>query len=152
MERTLVLIKPDAIERCLIGQIISRFENKGLRIAGIKMMRTDSSLLHEHYGHLKELDVFPKIVEFMMSGPIIAMCIEGLDAVKVVRGICGVTKARDAAPGTIRGDLAMSIRTNLVHASDSLETANIELKRFFSDTEIFDYTRKIDSIIHIPDA
>jgi len=149
METTLVLIKPDAVERGLIGRIIARFEEKGLRITGMKMLKADKTLLAEHYAHLKEEPFFPKIVEFMMSAPIIALCIEGLEAVNVVRALCGVTKSREAAPGTIRGDLAMSIRSNLVHASDSLETAERELRRFFSDEEIFPYAKMLDRIIYI---
>jgi nucleoside-diphosphate kinase len=151
MERTLVLLKPDAIERTLIGRIIARFEDKGLRIAGLKMMRLSAELLDEHYGHLKELPVFPKIVAFMMSAPVVAMCIEGLEAVQVVRSMCGVTRSRTALPGTIRGDLGMSIRSNLVHASDSPETAAIEIRRFFAETELFAYERRLDALIHIPD-
>jgi len=151
MERTLVLLKPDAIERALIGRIIARFEDKGLRIVGLKMMRLGAEVLEEHYSHLKELPVFPEIVAFMMSTPVVAMCIEGLEAVQVVRAMCGVTRSRAALPGTIRGDLGMSIRSNLVHASDSPETAAAEIERFFSQAELFAYEKRLDSLIHIPD-
>lgn len=150
-ERTLVLIKPDAVERALIGKMIMRFEEKGLRIAGMKMMQLDKALLEEHYAHLKDLPVFPAIIAFMMSAPVVAMCIEGLEAVKVVRSMCGVTKSSAAQSGTIRGDMAMSIRSNLVHASDSPKTAVIEIKRFFSKEEVFTYERMLDALIHIPD-
>ena len=149
MERTLLLIKPDAVERGLIGKIISRFEDKGLKITGIKMLRVDLALLEEHYSHLKDKPYFPRIVEFMMSAPIVAVCIEGIDSVSIARSMCGVTNAREASPGTIRGDMSMSIRSNLVHASDSIETAEIELKRFFRDAEIFSYHKKLDDIIFI---
>jgi len=151
LERTLVLLKPDALERALIGRIIARFEDKGLRIAGMKMMCLDAELLGEHYSHLKELPVFPEIVAFMMSAPVVALCIEGLEAVQVVRGMCGVTRSRAAMPGTIRGDLGMSIRSNLVHASDSPETAQVEIRRFFAASELFAYERRLDALIHIPD-
>ncbi|MEN6473475.1 MAG: nucleoside-diphosphate kinase [Syntrophaceae bacterium] len=151
MERTLVLLKPDAIERALIGRIIARFEDKGLRIVGMKMMRLEEDLLHEHYSHLKELPVFPAIVAFMMSAPVVALCIEGLEAVQVVRSMCGMTRSRAALPGTIRGDLGMSIRSNLVHASDSPETAEVEVRRFFDAAELFAYERRLDTLIHIPD-
>jgi len=151
MERTLVLLKPDAIERALIGRIIARFEDKGLRIVGLKMMRLEADLLDEHYAHLKELPVFPEIVAFMMSAPVVALCIEGLEAVQVVRSMCGVTRSRAAIPGTIRGDLGMSIRSNLVHASDSPETADTEIRRFFAEAELFAYDRRLDTLIHIPD-
>ncbi len=149
MERTLLLIKPDAVERGLIGNIISRFEDKGLKITGIKMLRVDLALLEEHYSHLKDKPYFPRIVEFMMSAPIVAVCIEGIDSVSIARSMCGVTNSREASPGTIRGDMSMSIRSNLVHASDSIETAEIELKRFFRDAEIFSFHRKLDDIIFI---
>ncbi len=146
-----MLLKPDAIERALIGRIIARFEDKGLRIVGLKMMRLGSEVLEEHYSHLKELPVFPEIVAFMMSTPVVAMCIEGLEAVQVVRAMCGVTRSRAALPGTIRGDLGMSIRSNLVHASDSPETAAAEIERFISQAELFAYEKRLDSLIHIPD-
>jgi nucleoside-diphosphate kinase len=149
MEKTLLLIKPDAIERGLIGRIISRFEDKGLKITGMKMIRLDLPLLEEHYSHLRDKPYFQRIADFMMSAPIIAVCIEGIDSVKIVRSMCGVTNAREASPGTIRGDLSMSIRSNLVHASDSMESAEIELKRFFMDAEIFSYNRKLDEVIFI---
>jgi nucleoside-diphosphate kinase len=149
MEKTLMLIKPDAVERGLIGKIISRFEDKGLKITGMKMLRVDLPLLEEHYGHLKDKPYFPRIAEFMMSAPIVAVCVEGVDSVSIARSMCGVTNAREASPGTIRGDMSMSIRSNLVHASDSIETAEIELKRFFKDAEIFSYHKKLDDIIFI---
>lgn len=149
MERTLLLIKPDAIQRGLIGRIISRFEDKGLKIAGMKMLRMGAALVEEHYGHLKDKPYFPKIAGFMTSAPIIAVCIEGIDCVKIARAMCGVTNAREASPGTIRGDMSMSIRSNLVHASDSIEAAEVELKRFFSSEEIQDYHRRLDEIIFI---
>ena len=149
MEKTLLLIKPDAVERGLIGKIISRFEDKGLKISGIKMLKVDLPLLEEHYSHLKDKPYFPRIADFMMSAPIIAVCVEGVDSVSIARSMCGVTNAREASPGTIRGDMSMSIRSNLVHASDSIETAEIELKRFFRDAEIFSFHRKLDDIIFI---
>lgn len=151
MERTLVLLKPDALERGLVGRIVARFEDKGLRLAGMKMMQLERGLLEEHYAHLKDLPVFPEIVAFMLSAPIVALCLEGLEAVAVVRAMCGVTRARQAAPGTIRGDMGMSIRSNLVHASDSTEAAAVELRRFFAPGEICAYERALDGLVHIPD-
>ena len=151
MERTLVLLKPDALERGLVGRIVARFEDKGLRLAGMKMMQLERGLLEEHYAHLKDLPVFPEIVAFMMSAPIVALCLEGLEAVQVVRTMCGATRSRTAVPGTIRGDLGMSSRSNLVHASDSPETAAVEIRRFFADSELFAYERRFDALIHIPD-
>ena len=101
MERTLVLIKPDAVQRAMMGKIITRFEEKGLKIAGMKMMQADDALLEEHYAHLKDKPFFPRIREFMTSTPIIAMCIEGKEAVNVERKLCGITNSREAEPGTM---------------------------------------------------
>lgn len=139
MERTLVLIKPDALQRDLAGEIIKIFERKGLKLVGIKMMSLSDELLNEHYSHLVGRGFFGEIKSFMRSTPVIACCWEGTDCVNTVRLLCGITKAREADPGTIRGDYAMSIQTNLVHASDSLETANVEVPRFFKPEELFDY-------------
>src|ERR1041384_828811 len=139
MERTLILIKPDAIQRGLIGRIITRFEEKGLKIAGVKFLNLTDELLNEHYSHLADKPFFGGTKRFMQQTPVVALCLEGLDAVETVRMLCGVTKARAAAPGTIRGDFGMSIQANLVHASDSLETAGKEVARFFSDSELFEY-------------
>lgn len=139
MERTLVLIKPDAIQRGLIGRIITRLEEKGLKITGIKFMSLSDELLNEHYSHIADKPFFPGTRAFMQMTPVIAICIEGLDSVDTVRRICGITKAREAAPGTIRGDWAMSVQANLVHASDSIETAQKEVARFFKESELFEY-------------
>lgn len=139
MERTLILIKPDAIQRGLAGSVLNRFERKGLKLVGVKMMQLTDDLLKEHYSHIADKPFFPGIAKFMKSSPVIAVCVEGLDCVETVRRLCGVTKAREAQVGTIRGDFAMSIQTNIVHASDSLETAKAEVKRFFNEDELFDY-------------
>lgn len=139
MERTLVLLKPDAVQRDLVGEIISRLERKGLKLIGLKMMPLSSSLLDEHYSHLAGRPFFPEIRSFMQLTPVVACCWEGTDCVNTVRQICGVTKAREAAPGTIRGDLAMSVQDNLIHCSDSLETASAEIERFFKPEELFNY-------------
>ena len=148
MERTLVLIKPDAIQRDLAGEIIRIFERKGLKLVGIKMMALDDALLDVHYSHLAGRDFFGEIKTFMRSTPVIACCWEGVDCVNTVRVLCGITKAREAAPGTIRGDLAMSVQANLVHASDSLETAVVEIERFFSSDELFDYEDVLSPFIY----
>ena len=140
MERTLVLLKPCTIQRGLAGEVINRFEKKGLKIAGIKMMQLSDALLAEHYAHLVERPFYPTLVKSMQATPVIAMCLEGVDAVAVVRQMAGVTNGRKALPGTIRGDYSMSGQQNIVHASDSPENAAIEVKRFFRDEEIFDYS------------
>jgi len=139
MERTLVLLKPDALQRGLLGEIIGRFERKGLKLVGMKMTKLEDALLDEHYSHLSHLPFFGTIKQFMMLSPVIATCWEGVDCIETVRRICGVTKSREAAPGTVRGDLGMSIQANLVHASDSAETAAAEVPRFFKNDELFDY-------------
>lgn len=138
LERTLVLLKPCTIERALIGEIVSRFEKKGLRIAGMKMMQLDDEILAEHYSHLVGKSFFGILKESMMRTPVIAMCLEGIDAITVVRNITGSTNGRMADVGTIRGDYCMSNQQNIVHASDSPESAEAELKRFFRPEEIFD--------------
>lgn len=148
MERTLVLIKPDALQRGLAGEIIKVFENKGLKLVGIKMMTLTDELLNEHYSHLVGRDFFAEIKTFMRSTPIIACCWEGVDAVNTVRLLCGITKAREAAPGTIRGTYAMSVQANLVHASDSLETAEVEVERFFKPEELFDYEDVLQPFVY----
>lgn len=140
MERTLVLLKPDAVQRGLLGEIIARFECKGLKIAGMKMSAVSDETWNEHYSHLAHLPFFGDIKAFMMRTPVVAICLEGNNAVSVVRLMCGPTKSWEAAPGTIRGDYGLSIQANLVHASDSVETAANEVPRFFKEDELYDYT------------
>lgn len=141
LERTVILIKPDGIQRGLVGNIISRFEQKGLKLVGIKMLRADSNLLDKHYKHHKNKPFFESLKKYMSSSPIIAMLWEGVEAVDVVRSISGSTVGREADIGTIRGDLSMSHQATLVHASDSKKTAKEETKRFFNNDEIFDYRK-----------
>lgn len=139
MEKTLVILKPCTVQRGLIGEIISRFEKKGLRLAGMKMVWLTDEILSEHYAHLKDRPFFQRVKDAMDVCPVIVCCWEGIDAVQVVRLMAGATNGRNAQPGTIRGDYSMSVQENIVHASDSLETAAIELKRFFQDSEIYEY-------------
>lgn len=139
MEQTLVLLKPSALQRGIVGEIINRFEKKGLRLAGMKMMQLTDEILDEHYAHLREKSFFRELKDSMMATPVIACCLEGVEAVQVVRAMTGVTNGRAAAPGTIRGDYCMSNQHNIVHASDSPENAAIELARFFKREEIFGY-------------
>ncbi|RHJ85316.1 nucleoside-diphosphate kinase [Parabacteroides sp. AM08-6] len=141
MERTLVILKPCTIQRGLIGEIISRFEKKGLCLVGMKMVWLTDEILSEHYAHLKEKPFFQRIKDAMSVCPVIVCCWEGVDAIQVVRLMAGTTNGRNAQPGTIRGDYSMSVQENIVHASDSPETAAIELKRFFVDSELFSYKR-----------
>lgn len=141
MEKTLVILKPDCLQRNLVGEMIGRFEKKGLNLVGIKMMKLGESLLSEHYSHHQDKDFFPELKRFMQSSPVIVMVWEGLEAVKVVRVLVGLTQSREALPGTIRGDYSMSTSFNIIHASDSIETAQKEIARFFAKDEIFDYEK-----------
>ncbi|MDE7180508.1 MAG: nucleoside-diphosphate kinase [Muribaculaceae bacterium] len=139
MEKTLVLLKPSCVDRGLIGEVVNRLEKKGLIICGMKMIQLDEKILREHYAHLVDRPFFPVLAAGMMATPVVAMCLKGLDAVEVVRKLTGSTNGRKADPGTIRGDLSMSGSQNIIHASDSPENAEIEIKRFFRPEEIFDY-------------
>ncbi|MFA6992101.1 MAG: nucleoside-diphosphate kinase [Candidatus Gracilibacteria bacterium] len=140
-EKTLVLVKPDALQRGLFGEITARFEKKGLKLVGVKMMSLDEAILREHYAHLADKPFFGGLVKFMKSTPVIAMCWEGLEVVNTVRKLAGITKAREAEMGSIRGDFAMSVSCNVIHASDSVETAEKEVARFFKKDELFDYKK-----------
>lgn len=143
-ERSLIIIKPDAVQRSLVGEIINRFERKGLKIIGMKMMHLKEALLKEHYAHVADKPFYPRIERFMMSSPVIVMAVAGLKAIDAIRVIVGPTKGYEAAAGTIRGDLALSMQSNVVHASDSVENGKAEIKRFFADDEIVDYD-KVDT-------
>jgi nucleoside-diphosphate kinase len=138
-EKTLVILKPGTLQRALAGEIIQRFERKGLRLAGIKMMQLTDELLSEHYSHLSTKPFFQRVKDSMMKSPVIVCCFEGVEAIQTIRLLAGVTNGRQAAPGTIRGDYSMSFQENIIHASDSQETAIVELNRFFKPEEIFDY-------------
>jgi nucleoside-diphosphate kinase len=141
MEKTLVILKPCCIQRGLIGEVILRFERKGLQLCGLKMIQLNEEILKEHYAHLAQKPFFKRIKDSMMATPVIVCCWKGLDAVQVVRSMAGATNGRQALPGTIRGDYSMSVQENIVHASDSVETAAIELARFFKDDEIFEFNQ-----------
>ncbi|NDV79153.1 nucleoside-diphosphate kinase [Dysgonomonas sp. 511] len=143
MEKTLVILKPSCVQRALMGEVISRFEKKGLRLAGMKMMQLSDSILNEHYAHLKDKPFFDHVKKSMQTTPVVVQCWEGIDAAKVVRSLIGVTNGRQAAAGTIRGDFSVSAQENIVHASDSAESAEIELKRFFKKDEILEYKLSI---------
>lgn len=139
MEQTLVILKPSAVERRLIGQLIERIENRGFIISGMKMMQLDEKILREHYAHLVDKPFFPSIVKSMTSTPVVVMCLSAVDCVRTFRTMTGVTNGREAASGTLRGDFCLSGQANIVHASDSVENAKIEIARFFRPDEIFDY-------------
>ncbi len=137
MDRTVVLVKPDGVQRALIGEIISRFEKKGLKLVGLKMISLTEATLDEWYAHHKDKAFFKNLKVYMMSYPVVAMLWEGIDAATTVRSMIGITKGRDAAPGTIRGDFAMSQQYNLIHASESKEAAEKEQNLIFTPEEIF---------------
>jgi len=143
MERTLVIFKPDSLNRGLVGEILHRFERKGLKLVGMKMMHLNDDLIGEHYIHLKNKPFFPHLKRFMQSAPSILLVIEGVNAISVVRNLVGVTKGYEAQAGTIRGDYSLSGQCNVVHASDSQVSSDIEIVRFFRDEELFAYD-KID--------
>lgn len=140
VQRTLVLCKPDAVQRGLLGRIISRFEDKGFKVAGLKMMQVDEALARTHYKEHVEKEFFSELLSFITSSPIVAMAIEGENAVEVVRVLMGVTNPQMAMPGTIRGDFGLNLTKNIVHGSDSAASAERELALFFSPEELHDYS------------
>jgi nucleoside-diphosphate kinase len=143
MERTLVLLKPDAVARGLVGRILGRFEAKGLQLAGLKILRVPLQLAEKHYAAHVGKPFYQGLLRFITSGPVVAACLEGKGAVAVARRLLGATNAAEAAPGSIRGDLAMSNRFNLVHASDSVEAAASEIGNFFSAKELIEVPRDL---------
>lgn len=147
-EKSLIIIKPDAIQRNLVGTIISRFEQKGLKIIGMKMMHLNDVLLTEHYAHVADKPFFPRIQKFMKSAPVIVMALAGAGAVAAIRTIVGPTKSYEAPGGTIRGDLAMSMQSNVVHASDSVENGEIEVARFFKPEEVLEYIKLGEDVVY----
>ncbi len=130
-EKTYIMLKPDCIRRGLMGEVISRIERKGFSITAAKMMQLDEAILREHYAHLVDKPFFPELLAYMMSGPVLGMVVEGENAVKGMRILMGATKYDEAAAGTIRGDYATSTTENIIHGSDSVENADVEIKRFF---------------------
>ena len=144
MEKTLVLVKPDGVQRGLVGKIISRLENKGFKLAALKLMNVSRKLAEEHYGEHVDKPFFGNLVRFITSSPIVAMAIEGENAVQVVRTTMGLTNPQEAAPGTIRGDFGLTIGMNLIHGSDSGESAVRELDLFFGPSEILEYSRDVE--------
>ena len=151
MERTLIILKPDCVQRGLCGLVLSRFEKRGFAIAGMKMVQLSQSLLKEHYAHIADKPFFPGIAAFMSSCPVVVAVVEGKDVVQVTRDMCGPTNARKAAPGTIRGDFSLSMQCNVIHASDSLETAQKEVARFFKPDELYSYPRMLNDVTYSAD-
>ena len=142
MEKSLILVKPDGLQRGLVGEIISRFERKGLKIIGLKMLSIEDATLEQHYEHIADKPFFADIKVFMKSSPLVAIALEGGEgAVAAIRTLVGPTKGQEAPAGTIRGDFGLSGSINLVHASDSVETGRTEVDRFFGSDELFEYTK-----------
>ena len=144
MERTLVIIKPDAVQRGLIGEIITRFERRGLRLAGMKLIHIDESLAQRHYAIHKGKPFYEPLIRYITSSPVVVMVLEGNDAINIVRRTMGATKPAEAAPGTIRADFGLEIGRNLVHGSDGPETAAFEVPLFFTEDELLSYERDTD--------
>lgn len=144
MERTLILVKPDGVQRCLIGEVISRLEKRGLKLTALKMLWMDKTLAERHYDVHKDKPFFNDLVNFITSGPIVAAVFEGERAVEAARQTMGATDPKKAAPGTIRADLGINMEHNIVHGSDSVENAEKEISIFFSPEEILSYKRDVD--------
>lgn len=151
MQKTLVILKPSCLQRGLVGEVTKRFEQKGLRLAGMKMCQLTDEQMSQHYAQHAGKPFFQQLKDAMMVTPVIVCCYEGVDAVEVVRQMAGATNGRKSLSGTIRGDFSMSFQENIVHTSDSPETAEIELHRFFSDDEIFDYPQPQFSFLYAAD-
>ena len=143
-ERTLVLIKPDGVQRLLVGRILARFEERGLKLVALKLVRVERDLAERHYAIHRERPFFRSLVDFITSSPLVAFVVEGPNAITVVRSMVGATRPNEAAPGTIRGDFALETAQNLIHASDGPETAAAELALWFSPDELLEYDRDID--------
>lgn len=143
-ERTLVLVKPDGVQRLLAGRILARFEERGLKLVGLKLVAVDRDLAERHYAVHREKPFFRGLVDFITSSPLVAAAFEGPNAISVVRAMVGATRPHEAAPGTIRGDFALETAQNLIHASDGPDTAAAELALWFAPTELLEYEREID--------
>jgi nucleoside-diphosphate kinase len=151
VQRTLLLVKPDGVQRLLVGRVLTRFEERGLKLVGLKLVLTDRALAEEHYAVHREKPFFAGLVDFITSGPLVAAALEGPNAIAIVRAMNGATRPHEAAPGSIRGDFAVETAQNLVHASDSPENAEAELALWFRPEELFDYDRDIDRWVLAPE-
>jgi nucleoside-diphosphate kinase len=143
MERTFIMVKPDGVQRGLIGEIVSRFEKKGLKLVGAKLMNVSRELAEAHYAEHKEKPFFGELVDFITSGPVFAMVWEGNQAIAISRAMMGKTNPLDAAPGTIRGDFALSVGMNIIHGSDSPESAQREISLWFGDDQVLSYEKTV---------
>ncbi|KNZ68878.1 nucleoside-diphosphate kinase [Thermincola ferriacetica] len=148
MERTYVMIKPDGVQRNLIGEIITRFERKGLKIVGLKMLQMDRAMAEKHYAEHTGKPFFEGLVSYITSGPVVAMVLEGKDVVATARAMNGATNPANAGPGTIRGDYAIEVGRNVIHASDSIDSANREIAIYFTESELCEYKKVLDDWIY----
>lgn len=144
MERTLIIVKPDAVQRGLIGEVLHRLERRGLKFAGLKLMQISRETAEEHYGEHQGKGFYPGLVEFITSGPVVVGVVEGPDAIAVTRATAGATRPAEAAPGSIRADFGLTVGQNIIHASDKPESAEREIGLFFKPGELVDYQRAID--------
>ena len=151
-QRTLLLVKPDGVQRQLVGRVLSRFEERGLKIVGLKLVWADRALAEQHYAVHRDKPFFAGLVEFITSAPLVAAAIEGPNAIAIVRAMNGATRPHEAAPGSIRGDFAVETAQNLVHASDSPENAAAELALWFKADELLSYEREIDRWVLAPEG
>jgi nucleoside-diphosphate kinase len=150
-ERTLILFKPDALQRRLIGRLVSRFEDKGLKIVGLKMLKVTPELARQHYAEHVHKSFYAPLEQFITSAPVIAMVLQGPEAIRVVRDMLGPTNGRNAAPGTIRGDFGLSRQMNLIHGSDGPDAAQREIDIYFAPDELFDYDTTLGCWVGAPD-
>jgi nucleoside-diphosphate kinase len=150
VQRTLLLVKPDGVQRLLVGRVLARFEDRGLKLVGLKLVQIDRALAEQHYAVHREKPFFAGLVEFITSGPLVAAALEGPNAIAIVRAMNGATRPHEAEPGSIRGDFAVETAQNLVHASDSQDTATSELALWFEPGELLDYAREIDRWVLAP--
>ena len=150
VQRTLLLVKPDGVQRLLVGRVLTRFEERGLKLVGLKLVLTDRALAEEHYAVHREKPFFAGLVDFITSAPLVAAVLEGPNAIAVVRAMNGATRPHEAAPGSIRGDFALETAQNLVHASDSAENAADEIALWFAPAELFEYDREVDRWVLAP--
>ncbi|KRG12509.1 nucleoside-diphosphate kinase [Lederbergia galactosidilytica] len=148
MEKTFLMVKPDAVQRGLIGEIISRFEAKGFQLIGAKLMTVSEELAESHYEEHKERPFFPELVQFITSGPVFAMVWQGEQVIATARLMMGTTNPQEAASGTIRGDYGLIVRKNIIHGSDSVQSAEREIKLFFKEDELVEYSKLINNWIY----
>ena len=151
VQRTLLLVKPDGVQRLLVGRVLTRFEERGLKLVGLKLVQTDRALAEQHYAVHREKSFFAGLVDFITSGPLVAAALEGPNAIAIVRAMNGATRPHEAEPGSIRGDFAVETAQNLVHASDSPENAAAELALWFKPEELLSYEREIDRWVLAPE-